>query len=97
MARDIDTSIREEKIKFLDKGHSEKEADAMAFLTVFEKADDEEKQILAPMFNQLTEKYELDQEDWKSLEQSVRMGGRNTLDPYGYGIEMTSPLGKMIS
>lgn len=97
MAKDIDSSLREEKVKYLDNGHADREAEAMAFLSLFTKSDDDEKRALAPMFEQLSSKYEIDKNEWQSLEQSIRMGDKNTLDPYGYGIDMTSPLGKMIS
>ena len=97
MADDLNTSLREEKIKYLDNGHADREAEAMAFLSLFTKSDDDEKKALAPMFEQLSSKYEIDREEWQHLEGSVRMGDKNTLDPYGYGIEMNSTLGKMIS
>jgi len=69
----------------------------MAFLTVFNESDENEKKVLAPKFNEISERLEIDETEWGNLEDSLRKGGANTLDPYGYGIDMTSPLGKMIS
>ena len=90
-------AIREETIKHLEKGFSEKEAESMAFLTVFGKSDEDEQVALAPMYNSLTEKHNISEKEWRNFEDIVRTGDRSNLDPYGYGIDMTSPLGKMIS
>tara|TARA_R110002167_G_scaffold94892_4_gene253059 strand:+ start:5006 stop:5320 length:315 start_codon:yes stop_codon:yes gene_type:complete len=94
---DLNTAISKEKVKYLENGHEDKEAEAMAFITVFSNAEDSEKQALAPMFQQINDKYRMERKEWTSLEKAVQKGEKDILDPYGYGIEMNSPLGKMIN
>ena len=94
---ELDKAIRKETIENLDKGYSDKESEAMAFISIFSNAEKPEQEALAPMYNTLTEKHSISQKEWHNFEDLVRRGDRDALDPYGYGIEMNSPLGKMIS